>query len=223
MSAAVQNTGSGPHPRQDSAHPHAVVFDPDGRFLATADLGIDKVQVFRLTDGRLEHVSETLLPRGTGPRHLAFTEDGRTLYVIGELDGSIAVIGYDPATGTLQEIRQTLASEPSGYAGPPSGAEITVHPSGDFLYASNRGPQAITGYRIDRPTGTLSVIAHTHQGVSGPTNFVIDPSGRWLYVNNSTADNVAQFAADPKTGELNPTGHTTPVPFPLMTAMHHHD
>ena len=69
----------------------------------------------------------------------------------------------------------------------------------------------------------LSVIGHTSQGVSGPTNFVIGPSGRWLYVNNSTADSVAQFAVGPETGELTPAGRTTPVPVPLMMALRHQD
>ncbi|MFI8888383.1 beta-propeller fold lactonase family protein [Streptomyces sp. NPDC053813] len=83
--------------------------------------------------------------------------------------------------------------------------------------------QTITGYHIRRPTGTLSVIGHTTQGVSGPTNFVIDTSGQWLYVNNSTADNIAQFAVALETGELKPTGRTTPVPIPLMMALHRSD
>ncbi|MFE2970069.1 lactonase family protein [Streptomyces sp. NPDC059340] len=83
--------------------------------------------------------------------------------------------------------------------------------------------RTITGYRIDRPTGMLSVIGHTSQGVSGPTNFVIDPSGRWLYVSNSTADSVAQFAVGPETGELTSTGRTAPVPVPLMMALRHQD
>ncbi|MBX7554813.1 beta-propeller fold lactonase family protein [Streptomyces sp. tea 10] len=111
---------------------------------------------------------------------------------------------------------QTVATAPPGYPGPSSGAEIAVHPSGDFLYASNRGSQTITGYRIDRPTGTLSVVGHTGQGVSGPTSFVIDPGGRRLYVNNSTADNIARFAVDPETGELEPTGRTTSLPVALL-------
>ncbi|WP_369387370.1 ISL3 family transposase [Streptomyces sp. CG1] len=219
VSGTLQNTGSGPHPRQDSAHPHAVVFDPGGRFLTTADLGIDQVRILRLTDGRLEPVSRAPLPPGTGPRHLAFTDDASTLHVIGELDATITVFAYDATTGTVQEILQTVATAPPGYPGPPSGAEIAVHPSGDFRYASNRGSQTITGYRIDRPTGTLSAVGHTGQGVSGPTNFVIDPGGRPLYVNNSTADNIAQFAVDPETGELEPTGRTTSVPVPLMMAL----
>ncbi|MFJ3906264.1 lactonase family protein [Streptomyces sp. NPDC090025] len=215
----VRNTGSGPHPRQESSHPHAVVFDPQGRFLATADLGIDKVQVLRLADGRLERVSEATLPPGTGPRHLAFAQDGRTLYAIGELDGSITAFSYDAATGTVQETLQSLATAPPTYTGPPSGAEIAVHPSGDLLYASNRGSQTITAFRIDRATGTLSVIDHTGQGVSGPTNFVIDPTGRWLYINNSTADTIAPYAVDPETGALKPIERATPVPIPLMMAL----
>ncbi|MFB7495885.1 lactonase family protein [Streptomyces sp. NPDC056161] len=223
VSGAVKNTGSGPKPRQDSAHPHAVVFDPRGRFLATADLGIDKVQIFRLADGGLERVSETSLPPGTGPRHVTFARDGQTLYVLGELDGTITAFAYDPVTGAVGQTLQTIASEPADYSGPPSGAEITVHQSGDFLYASNRGSQTVAGYRIDRSTGKLTVIGYATQGVSGPTNFAIDPSGRWLYVNSGTANNVVQFSIDPATGELKPTGRTASVPAPLVMAVRRPD
>ncbi|MCL7380563.1 lactonase family protein [Streptomyces sp. 35G-GA-8] len=217
VSGRFQNTGSGPHPRQDSAHPHAVAFDPRGRFLGTADLGIDKLQIFRLTGGGLDLVSEVSVPPGTGPRHIAFGRDSRSLYAIGELDGTVTAFAYDPTTGAIGQASQTLASEPPGYSGPPSGAEIAVHhPSGGFLYASNRGSQSVAGYRIDGSTGKLTVVGYATQGVSGPTNFVIDPSGRWLYVNSSTANSVVQFSIDHSTGELKPTGRTTAVPSPLV-------
>jgi 6-phosphogluconolactonase len=84
-----------------------------------------------------------------------------------------------------------------------------VHPSGNFLYGSNRGAQSIVGYRIDPTTGKLSVIGFASQGVNFPRNFVIDPSGKWLYVANQKGDTIVQFAINPATGELTPTGQVT--------------
>ena len=216
VSGVLKDTGNGPNKdRQESPHPHSVVFDPDSRFIAAADLGIDKVQTFRLTNGGLERVSEASVAPGAGPRHPAFSHDGKTLYVIDELNATITVFAYDPATGKIGRTLQTISTEPPGYSGPHSTAEIAVHPSGKFLYGSNRGAQSIVGYRIDPATGKLSVIGFANQGVNFPRNFVIDPSGKWLYVANQKGDNIVQFEINPETGELKPTGQVTPSITPV--------
>ena len=216
VSGVLKDTGSGPNKeRQEAPHPHSVVFDPAGKFIAAADLGIDKVQTFRLAGGKLERVSEASVASGAGPRHLAFAADGKVLYVIDELNATVTVFAYDAATGTIGKVLQTISTEPAGYAGPHSTAEIAVHPSGRFLYGSNRGAQSIVGYRIDPATGTLSVIGFASQGVNFPRGFAIDPSGKWLYVANQKADNIVQFAIDPQTGELKPTGQVTPSITPV--------
>jgi 6-phosphogluconolactonase len=204
------DTGSGPNPRQDSAHPHAASFDPRGRFIGTADLGNDRVQTFRLVDGVLQHVSEVATPAGTGPRHVVFGRDGRTLYVIGELSGTIMVFPYDPYTGQLGQALQTLPTSPPTYTGTQSGAEIALHPTGKFVYGSNRGSNTVTGYRVHPVTGQLSVIGYATQGINGPTNFAVEPGGRWLYVNSNVGNEIVQFSIDNGTGELTPTGLTTP-------------
>jgi 6-phosphogluconolactonase (cycloisomerase 2 family) len=209
-SSVLKDTGTGPNKaRQEAPHPHSVVFDPNGRFIAAADLGIDKVQIFRLGNGVLERMSEASVAPGAGPRHLAFSRDGKVLYVIDEINATITVFAYDPATGKIGQTLQTISTEPPGYSGPHSTAEIAVHPSGKFLYASNRGAQSIAGFRIDASTGKLSVIGHANQGVNYPRNFVIDPSGKWLYVANQIGDSIVQFEINPDTGELRPTGHVT--------------
>ena len=216
VSNVLKDTGSGPNKeRQEAPHPHSVVFDPAGRFIAAADLGIDKVQIFRLANGGLERVSEVSVAPGAGPRHLAFSHDGKMLYAIAELNATVTVLAYDPATGKLGPIVQTISTEPPGYSGPHSTAEIAVHPSGKFLYGSNRGAQSIVGYRIDPATGKLSVIGFADQGVNFPRNFAIDPSGKWLYVANQKADTIVQFAIDPDTGELKPTAQVTPSITPV--------
>lgn len=210
----LKDVGSGPHPRQDGPHPHAVTFDPRGHFIAATDLGTDVVQVLRLTDGRLERVSQTSASPGTGPRHVAFSRDGKVCYVLGELDGNINAFAYDPATGTIGRLLQTVSTQPPDSPGVPSGAEIAVHPSGEYLYASNRGSQTVAGYRIDPATGKLSPISFASQGVNFPTNFAIDPSGRWLYVNSNMGNEIVQFGIDRQTGGLTPTGQTVPMTAP---------
>lgn len=214
----IQNHGHGPHPRQDSPHPHAVAFDRAGRFLATADLGNDRVQTFDLADGRLEPLGEVAAPTGSGPRHLAFAPDDNALYVIGELDGTITTFAYDNTSGRIGRRLQSILTSPPGFTGTQSGAEIAVHPSGRFLYASNRGSQSIAAYRIDRATATLTAIGLVTEGVHGPTNFAITPDGHRLYVNSSTADTIVRFDIDPATGTLTPSGQVASFQAPnVMT------
>jgi 6-phosphogluconolactonase (cycloisomerase 2 family) len=216
ISGELKDSGHGPDPaRQEAPHPHCVVVDPAGRTIAAADLGIDTVQTFRLSGNGLTWVSTASTASGAGPRHIAFGPDGRVLYVVNELNATVTAFAYDSATGQIGKALQTVSTEPPGYGGPHSTAEIAVHPSGKFLFASNRGYNSIIGYRIDPETGLLSVIGHARQGVSFPRNFAIDPSGRWLYVANQKGDTIIQFVINGETGELQPTGQViasiTPV------------
>jgi 6-phosphogluconolactonase (cycloisomerase 2 family) len=216
VSGEVKDTGSGPNKnRQEAPHPHSAVFDPAGHFIAAADLGIDKVQVFRLTDDGLARVSEASVAPGAGPRHIAFDLGSKRFYVVNELNATVTSFSYDPGTGQIGKELQTVSTEPAGYDGPHSTAEIAVHPSGKFLYASNRGHNSIVGYRIDPSTGLLSVIGFATQGVNFPRNFAIDPTGKWLYVANQKSDTIVQFEINPETGELKPTGQVTPSITPV--------
>ena len=216
VSGVLKDSGIGPNAeRQEAPHPHSVVFDRAGRFIAAADLGTDTVQTLKLSDGKLERVSVAKVAAGAGPRHLVFSPDGKILYVIDELNATVTALAYDPATGTIGKELQTISTEPAGYRGPHSTAEIAVHPSGKFLYGSNRGAQSIVGYRIDPTTGQLSVVGFADQGVNFPRSFAIDPSGKWLYVANQKADTIVQFAINPETGELTPTGQVAPSITPV--------
>jgi 6-phosphogluconolactonase len=152
---------------------------------------------------------------GAGPRHIAFDLGGKRFYVVNELRATVTAFAYDAATGQIGKELQTVSTEPAGYNGPHSTAEIAVHPSGRFLYASNRGHNSIVGYRIDPSTGSLSLIDFATQGVNFPRNFAIDPSGRWLYVANQKSDTIVQFEINPETGELTPTGQVTPSITPV--------
>jgi 6-phosphogluconolactonase (cycloisomerase 2 family) len=210
VAGSFANKGDGPNAeRQEGPHPHIVVFDPAGRFIATADLGVDKVQTLRLEGGSLRLVSEVSMAPGSGPRHVVFHHNGRILYVINELNATITALEYDPASGQLGRQLQTVSTEPAGYSGPKSTAEIAVHPSGKFLYASNRGHNSIAAFRIDPSSGLLSPIGHTTSGIEFPRNFAIDPGGAWLYAANQKSDTIVQFRIDQATGRLVPTGHVT--------------
>jgi 6-phosphogluconolactonase (cycloisomerase 2 family) len=221
----VQNTGSGPNEeRQEASHPHAVVFDPTGSFLATADLGIDMVQIFRLdSTGQLEPVSEASVTAGAGPRHLAFLPDGRFLYVANELNATVTAFTYDAVNGEIGEEIQMVSMVPEDFPDPKSAAEIAIHPSGRFLYASNRGAaeatspvaDSIAGFTIDQESGALTLIDYTSEGIDFPRGFAIDPTGTWLYACNQQGDSIVQFAIDSSTGQLNPTGQVTETPTPV--------
>jgi 6-phosphogluconolactonase len=212
----IVDTGHGPNAqRQASPHPHGVTFHPAGQFLATADLGTDQIQIFRLAHGNLVRTSQATTAPGAGPRHIVFHPNGRLLFVINELNATITSFAFDADKGQIGSELQTISTEPSGYAGPKSTAEIAIHPSAQFLYASNRGHNSIVGYRIDPASGRLSVIGYAAEGVAFPRSFAIDPSGTWLYVANQKADSIVQFQIALSTGELKPTGQTTPSITPV--------
>jgi 6-phosphogluconolactonase len=220
----VTNTGSGPQKdRQEAPHPHATEFDPAGRYIATADLGIDKIQVFRIDAGarKLEPVSEAAVAPGSGPRHVAFHPNGRYLYVINELNATIAVLPYDAATGRVSAAIQTIGTVPADFPPHKSTAEIKVHPSGRFLYGSNRKfeehplADSIVAYRIDPGSGRLTLIGHTTQNIAFPRHFNLDPTGTYLYACNQKGDTIVQFAIDQASGELRATGRITETPVPV--------
>lgn len=217
----VQQSGSGPHARQDAPHSHAVVFDPNGNYILTADPGIDKLQVFEIADDKLVQVSKASLAPGSGPRHVAFHPSGNYLYTISELIGSVAPFAYDSATGQIGEQLQTIGTVPDDFPAERSTAEIMVHPSGRFLYGSNRKfedhplADSIMAYAIDESSGELTLISHTTEGIAFPRAFNFDPSGTWLYACNQKGDTIVQFAIDQESGELTPTRVVTETPVPV--------
>jgi 6-phosphogluconolactonase (cycloisomerase 2 family) len=221
VSGEVIQSGTGPHERQEAPHPHAVVFDPAGAYIATADLGIDKVEIFRLDNGGLAKVSEANLAPGSGPRHVAFHPNGSVLYVINELTGTITALAYDADSGQLGAEIQTIGTVPDDFPEHKSTAEIMVHPSGKFLYGSNRKHEdhpladSIAAYSIDEETGELTLIGHTTENIQFPRGFNFDPTGKWLYALNQKGDSIVQLAIDQESGELSPTGLIIEAPVPV--------
>jgi len=217
----VTQQGSGPNEqRQEAPHPHATTFDPARRYIATADLGIDKVEIFELQEGKLAKVSEIAMEPGAGPRHVAFNPDGTMLYVINELNATIAALPYDADSGKLGEPIATVSTVPEDFPESKSTAEILVHPSGKFLYGSNRrfsdhpDADSIAVFRFDEQ-GVPERVQLVTEDIAFPRAFQIDPSGTWLYALNQKGDSIVQFTIDQQTGELTPTGNVAEVPTPV--------
>ncbi|MEM7024193.1 MAG: lactonase family protein [Pseudomonadota bacterium] len=213
--------GSGPNKaRQAAPHPHVVTFDPAGRYLATADLGIDKVEIFELQDGDLIKISAAAMEPGAGPRHVTFHPDGTMLYVINELNATVAALPYDAETGKLGEPVATVSTVPEDFPDHKSTAEIMVHPSGKFLYGSNRRfedhpfADSIAVFRLDAD-GLPERVQLVTENIAFPRAFQLDPTAAWLYALNQKGDNIVQLSIDQETGELTPTGHIIEVPTPV--------
>ena len=219
VSDFVQHVGSSVDPRrQQSPHAHSINVDPSNRFALVADLGLDKVLVYRLdlTAGKLIPNDEpwAALRPGAGPRHLSFHPTGRYAYVINELDSTLTGFAYDETRGTLREI-QTVSTLPEGFAGASHTADVHVAPSGRFVYGSNRGHDSIVIFAVDPETGELTYVGHESTRGEIPRNFAINPTGAYLLAANQRSDNIVMFRIDAETGKLTPTGHVIEVPTPV--------
>lgn len=218
----IQHTGSGTHPRQDAPHPHSIYVDPTNTFVFVPDLGLDKIMIYRFdaSKGKLEPNSTPWaeLTPGSGPRHFAFHTSGRFAYVINELSSTITAFEYDSRNGVLTEI-QTVSTLPDGYSEENTTAEIVVHPSGKFLYGSNRGHDSIAMFAVDQVTGALSALGHEPTQGGHPRHFALDPTGAYLFAENRDSNNVVVFRINHDTGTLQSTGHVTEVPRPVCIKM----
>ncbi len=189
--------------RQEGPHAHFVSFTPDNRFVLSCDLGIDQVLVYRFdsANGKLISHSTAPLAPGAGPRHLAFHPAGQFAYVINELDSTLTVFEYAAETGTLTKL-QTLSTLPEGYTGFNSCAEVAVHPTGRYVYGSNRGHDSLVIYAVNEATGKLTLMSHEPTRGKNPRHFAIDPSGLFLLAANQDSANVIVFQIDTRTGQL---------------------
>ncbi|HPU32920.1 MAG TPA: lactonase family protein [Phycisphaerae bacterium] len=215
---SVQHHGSGPNARrQESPHAHSINPDPAGRFALAVDLGADKVFIYRLGDAQalVPHDPPAVsLPPGSGPRHLAFHPGGRFVYINHELNSAVTAFKYDADRGLLREIA-SFPTLPPGVTQENYTAEVQVHPSGRFLYVSNRGHDSLAVFAIDAATGRLTPIGHEPTQGSFPRHFCIDPTGTWLLVTNQRSDSIVVFRIDPQTGQLRPTGVRAEAPSPV--------
>lgn len=223
VSGIEKETGSGPDAeRQESPHPHMVQFDASGRRVLATDLGSDRVNVFTLADGKLAPIGRTAVQAGSGPRHLALHPSQRYLYVVGELDASVTSYAYDAANGAVGEQRQRVSTLPDGYTGQKSAAALVMHPSGQFLYASNRRlksdhplADSIAAFRIDPASGNLTPVQHWSDGLRFPRALAVAPDGGHLYALSQKGDTILRLRIEPATGRLDQPVQVAQVPTPV--------
>jgi len=220
-SAFIQHTGASVNPqRQQGPHAHSINVDPANRFAYVADLGLDKVLVYRFDAEKGSLVANdppfAAVAPGAGPRHFAIHPNARFAYVINEMSLTVTAFRRDPDRGSLTEM-QTISTLPPGQAVEPgfSTADVQVHPSGRFLYGSNRGHDTIVVFAIDEKSGGLTHVENRPTQGSTPRGFGIDPTGKYLLAANQRSDSVVVFRIDQQTGRLAPTGQTIEVGTPV--------
>lgn len=213
-----QHEGSSVHERQDQPHAHSADFSADNRFAFFSDLGLDQVKIYRADPS-----AATLAPHdptavsveaGSGPRHLALHPSGRSAYGVNELSSTVTVYDYHAEAGELS-VAQTVSTLPEGFEGENYTAEIYVHPSGEFVYASNRGHDSIAVFALDPSTGRLTPKEQVSTNGEWPRNFTFSPNGRYLLVANQNSDNIVVFSIDSETGALIPTGIDLSIDAPV--------
>ena len=199
----------GPHPNQNSAHAHMILPDSSGNYVIGNDLGLDKTMIWKFdtASGKLTQGPQAFqdVEPGSGPRHFAFSANGKYIYSLNELTNKISVFTWDGAGGTTYI--QAVSTLPQGWNGSSSSAEIAVHPSGKWLYSSNRGHSSIAVFPLDQKTGMIEAVSGwvPVQG-EHPRAFTIDPTGTFLNCGNRNTNNLVTFRIDQSTGWLTPTG-----------------
>lgn len=209
----------GPHPKeQTSSHPHAVIFDPTGRFVIVPDKGFDRTYLFRFENGTLTPTAQGSIASAAGaaPRHAAFHPTLPVLYVNNELDSTVTV--YDWDDGSVAE-RQVIRTIPDSHAGPNTTAEIVAAPDGRHLYVSNRGEDSIARFEIDPATGLLSYAGSVPTGGKRPRFFTLDPTASHVYAGNQDSDLITVFRIEQPSGHLVPTGVTVAVGSPSAISL----
>ncbi len=202
----------------DRTHAHMVQADPTGHFVLHADLGLDKVFVWRFDEKRgvltANEPASVALPPGDGPRHFCFHPAGRWLYSIQEEGSTIALFDYEPTAGRLTT-RQTISTLPHGFAGSNFCSEILVSYDGRFVYAGNRLHDSIGIFSVGAD-GQLTSVGEEWTRGDYPRSFNFDPAGDFLYCCNQRADNITAFRVDRNRGGLSFTGQYTAVGNPSM-------
>jgi 6-phosphogluconolactonase len=199
-------------------------FDPTGRFVLATDLGLDRIFIYHL-DGEhgrltLHTPGEVVMPPASGPRHFVFHPNGRFLYLANELDSTVTACEWDGEAGRLRPF-QKLPTLPGGYEGVNAVADIHLHPSGRFLYVSNRGHDSLAIFSVDHRRGLLDPLGHAPSGGRTPRGFAIDPQGQFILVANQHSGNIAALRLDPQSGQLFPTDHKISIPQPVCVLFYY--
>jgi 6-phosphogluconolactonase len=193
--------------RQEGPHAHMVYFSPDKKYVLANDLGTDKVYMYQYNPNAATEVltlkNSIDVKPGSGPRHLIFSKDGKYVYVLQELDGTVTSFSY--ADGILAKVSETTVVA-SDFKGDIGAADIHISPDGKFLYATNRGTaNDISAFKILK-NGKLEFVQRTSTLGKGPRNFNIDPTGNFLLVGHQYTNEIVIFKRDKKSGMLTDTG-----------------
>ena len=208
-----KHSGSSINPkRQKAPHLHSINMDPDNKRAFVADLGIDKIVVYNLNpeSSTLMKHSAISLPPGGGPRHFSFHPSGKWAYANLELTREIVAMSYDSNKGILKKL-QVLSTLPKGAEASGSTAECLVHPSGKWVYVSNRGHNSIAVFAIDQNTGLLTAVEVEATLGDIPRGFGISPDGNFIVAGHQKTDKVTVFKINQETGALEFTGKSIPV------------
>jgi len=214
--SVVQHTGKGPNAeRQEAPHAHCILPDRSNRFALAADLGADRVFVYRLDGKSLRHVDggDAVMRPGAGPRHIAFHPTLPLVFVANELDSTIATLRFDAERGALS-LQGTISTLPAGWTGANYPADIHGAANGRALYVSNRGHNSIAVFSVTG-AGALTLEQVISTGGDWPRNFTLDPSGQWLLVANQRSNSVIVFSRDPDSGRLTATRQRIELPSPV--------
>ncbi|MEO7599437.1 MAG: lactonase family protein [Opitutus sp.] len=217
LATLIPHTGQiGPNqPRQDKPHPHSVTLSPDNRIAFVADLGVDRVYAYQL-----KHATGAIAPfeppfatisAGSGPRHTAFSPDGKSFYVLDELDSTVTACTYDGVRGVATPF-QRVAALPEDFKGKSTASEIRIHPNGRFVYSANRGHNSLAVFSRNPATGELTRVEITPTGGDTPRNFALTPDGAWLLCAHMASNNLTVFKVSAETGKLTSTSATATVP-----------
>lgn len=218
-SSVVQHKGTGPNAeRQEAPHAHCIVTDPSNRFVLAADLGVDRVFVYRLdVDGKtLRHVEggDAVMRPGAGPRHIAFHPTLPLVFVVNELDSTVATLRFDGERGRLS-LLSTRSTLPAGSKGANYPADIHFASSGRTLYVSNRGHNSVAVFSVAPRTGALALEQVVSTKGDWPRNFALNPAGRWLLVANQRSNSIVVFKRNQESGQLTPTRSSLAIPSPV--------
>jgi 6-phosphogluconolactonase len=218
LATNIQHSGKSVNPsRQEGPHAHCIMTDPSNRYVCAVDLGLDQVLVYQL-----EIAQAKLTPKpngnyhakpGNGPRHIAFHPNGKHMFIIHEMGNVLVAAGWDATQGKITEL-SSASTLPPDYSGDSSTAEVLVHPSGKFVYGSNRGHDSIALFAFDEKTGKLALISHTSTGGKTPRNFRLDPTGNFLLAANQSTDSIVVFKIDTTSGKLTQVGQPLSVGAP---------
>ena len=200
-----QHTGKGPvAERQEKPHVHSALFEPAGKRIFVADLGIDQIKVYNIDQNlftlKPNKYHEIKMAPGSGPRHMVIHPDGKLLFVVNELSSTVSVVQMMD-NGNFK-ICETVSTLPAGFSKPNTGADLHLSPDGNFLYVSNRGLNSIAIFAVQHKTSKITLVGQEDSRGEMPRNFTLTPNGAYLLVANQNSDNIVAFKRNTETGLL---------------------